>query len=61
MSDDQRWREHEDRWVRERLDPVLQRSPERRRRFITQSGVDIDRVATPGDLTDPANDPDALA
>jgi methylmalonyl-CoA mutase, N-terminal domain len=59
MSDDQRWREHQDRWVRERLDPALERSPERRDRFITQSGVEIDRVATPADLADPANDPDA--
>jgi methylmalonyl-CoA mutase N-terminal domain/subunit len=32
--------------------------PERKRRFITQSGVEINRLYTPSDLADPANDPD---
>lgn len=59
MTDDQRWREHQDRWARERLDPALERAPERRPRFITQSGVEIERVYSPADLHDPANDPDA--
>ena len=59
MSDEQRWREHQDRWARERLDPTLERAPERRARFITQSGVEIGRVYTPADLANPANDPDA--
>ena len=58
MTDDERWREHADRWRRERLEPALERGPERRERFITQSGVEIDRVYTPADLHDPANDPD---
>ena len=31
---------------------------ERKRRFITQSGVEINRLYTPADLHDPANDPD---
>ena len=31
---------------------------ERKRRFITQSGVEISRLSTPADLADPANDPD---
>ena len=57
MTDDRRWREHEERWTRERLEPALERTPERRRRFITQSGVDIERVYGPSDLQDPANDP----
>ena len=59
MSDDGRWREHQDRWRRERLEPTLERAPERHGRFITQSGVEIERVATPADLHDAANDPDA--
>jgi methylmalonyl-CoA mutase N-terminal domain/subunit len=59
MTDDQRWREHFDRWRAERLEPALERAPERKARFITQSGVEIDRVYTPADLSDPANDPDA--
>ncbi len=59
MSDDERWREHAERWEAERLRPSLERGPERRDRFITQSGVEIDRVYTPADLADPANDPDA--
>jgi methylmalonyl-CoA mutase N-terminal domain/subunit len=32
--------------------------PERKRRFITQSGVEINRLYTPADLANPANDPD---
>jgi methylmalonyl-CoA mutase N-terminal domain/subunit len=59
MSDPKRWREHQDRWARERLEPSLEKGPERRPRFITQSGVEIDRLYTPSDLADPANDPDA--
>src|SRR5919106_981 len=58
MSDARRWREHQARWEVERLKPALERAPERRRRFITQSGVEIERVYTPSDLHDPANDPD---
>jgi methylmalonyl-CoA mutase N-terminal domain/subunit len=58
MTDPSRWREHQDRWARERLEPTLERAPERRARFITQSGVEIDRVYSPSDLHDPANDPD---
>ncbi len=59
MTDDQRWREHHDRWQTERLQPALEQAPERKERFITQSGVEINRVYTPADLGDPANDPDA--
>ena len=58
MSENERWRKHEDAWVRERLEPALERAPERRDRFITQSGVEIKRVYSPSDLRDPANDPD---
>ncbi len=40
-------------------DPSPTREPrERKPRFITQSGVEIDRLYTPADLHDPANDPD---
>ena len=59
MSDDARWGRHQERWRTERLEPALERAPERRARFITQSGVEIDRVYTPADLADPGNDPDA--
>ncbi|HEX2883559.1 MAG TPA: methylmalonyl-CoA mutase family protein, partial [Candidatus Limnocylindria bacterium] len=59
MSDEQRWAEHQARWEEERLKPALERAPERRSRFITQSGVEVDRVSSPADLHDPANDPDA--
>ncbi|HKO32250.1 MAG TPA: methylmalonyl-CoA mutase family protein, partial [Candidatus Limnocylindria bacterium] len=58
MADRNRWREHLERWQAERLKPALERSPERRPRFITQSGVEMDRVYTSEDLHDPANDPD---
>ena len=58
MTDRERWREHQQGWEAERLKPALERSPERRPRFITQSGVEIDRVYTSEDLHDPANDPD---
>ncbi len=61
MTNEKRWREHQDRWTRERLEPALEKGPERHPRFITQSGVEIDRLYTPADLADPANDPDAGA
>jgi methylmalonyl-CoA mutase N-terminal domain/subunit len=38
--------------------PVSEPRPERKRRFITQSGVEIGRLYTPKDLRDAANDPD---
>jgi methylmalonyl-CoA mutase, N-terminal domain len=59
MSDDERWAEHQRAWEAARLKPALERGAERKPRFITQSGVEIDRVYTPADLHDPANDPDA--
>ncbi|MDQ4034847.1 MAG: methylmalonyl-CoA mutase family protein [Chloroflexota bacterium] len=59
MTDRRRWQDHQDRWVRERLEPALEKGPERRPRFITQSGVEIERLYTPADLADPVNDPDA--
>ena len=59
MTDDRRWKEHQAKWEAERLDPALERGPERKARFTTQSGVEIGRVYTPADLHDPANDPDA--
>jgi len=59
VSDRKRWDEHQARWEAERLDPALDRGPERKPRFTTQSGVEIGRVYTPADLHDPANDPDA--
>jgi len=59
MNDSTRWREHQERWARERLDPALEKAAERRERFITQSGVEIERLYSPVDLADPANDPDA--
>ena len=40
------------------MGPVSHPPPERKRRFITQSGVEINRLYTPADLADPANDPD---
>ena len=58
MTDDQRWREHEEQWRNERLGPALDKGPERKQRFITQSGVEIDRLYTPTDLHDATNDPD---
>jgi methylmalonyl-CoA mutase N-terminal domain/subunit len=58
MTDGKRWREHQDAWEAERLAPSLDRAPERKARFITQSGVEIERVYTPTDLANPAHDPD---
>ena len=55
---DERWESHERVWRRDRLQPALERAPERRQRFMTQSGVEIGRIYTPSDLRDPANDPD---
>ena len=58
MTDDEAWAEHQRDWETARLKPALERSGERKPRFTTQSGVEIDRVYTPADLRDPANDPD---
>jgi len=58
VTDRKRWGEHQRAWAGERLRRALEESPERRDRFITQSGVEINRVYTPEDLHDPANDPD---
>jgi methylmalonyl-CoA mutase, N-terminal domain len=58
VSDPERWHDHQRAWEEERLNPALKKAPERRDRFITQSGVEINRVYTPEDLRDPTNDPD---
>jgi len=58
MTDDERWAAHQRRWETERLKPALDSGGERRRRFISQSGVEAQRIYTPSDLNDPANDPD---
>jgi methylmalonyl-CoA mutase N-terminal domain/subunit len=58
VSDRDRWKEHQRQWESERLRPALEKSPERHHRFITQSGVEIDRIYTSEDLYHPANDPD---
>ena len=58
MTDRDAWREHQRAWDEERLRPALEKAPERRHRFITQSGVEMNRVYTPEDLYDLANDPD---
>jgi methylmalonyl-CoA mutase, N-terminal domain len=50
--------DHRREWEEQRLRPALEKAPERRSRFITQSGVEIGRVYTSSDLHDPANDPD---
>ena len=58
MAERTRWDEHEERWAEERLKPALEATPERKPRFITQSGVEINRVYTSADLHGPENDPD---
>jgi methylmalonyl-CoA mutase, N-terminal domain len=58
VTDRKGWSAHQRAWEEERLRPALEKAPERRHRFITQSGVEINRVYTPEDLLDPANDPD---
>jgi methylmalonyl-CoA mutase N-terminal domain/subunit len=58
MTDEERWAEHQLEWEEARLKPALERGSERKQRFITQSGVEIDRLYTPANLTDPANHPD---
>jgi methylmalonyl-CoA mutase N-terminal domain/subunit len=44
MSEDLIGREH---WERDILEPVLRRHPERRARFETSSGIEVERVYTP--------------
>ncbi len=47
---DEAWRTARERWERERLDPTLRRSPERRLRFRTLGDIDVRRLYTPLDL-----------
>jgi methylmalonyl-CoA mutase N-terminal domain/subunit len=39
-------------WRQKTLKPVLERFPERRNRFVTTSGMEIDHVYTAGDFAD---------
>lgn len=41
-----------ERWERETLQPFLQKAPERRKRFITVSNEEINRLYTPEDIKD---------
>jgi len=41
--------EARERWLRETVEPLLARHPERRSRFATSSGIEIDRALTPND------------
>jgi methylmalonyl-CoA mutase N-terminal domain/subunit len=47
---DEAWRTARERWERERLDPTLRRTPERRLRFRTLGDIDVRRLYTPLDL-----------
>jgi methylmalonyl-CoA mutase N-terminal domain/subunit len=47
-----RIRKHGERWERERLRPLLSRSPERLRRFSTVSDEEISALYTPSDVED---------
>lgn len=47
-----RVKREQERWERETLAPVLEKSPERKEKFITVSGKPIKRVYTPIDLPD---------
>src|SRR5690554_2086449 len=38
------------RWLRETVDPVIARSPERRERFETTSGIEVERLFDPSDV-----------
>jgi len=58
VTDEERWAAHQRSWEAERLKPTLDAGGERKRRFISQSGVEAQRVYTPADLADLANDPD---
>ncbi len=44
------WRAARERWERERLDPLLQRAPERRAHFRTLGDIEVNRLYTPLDL-----------
>jgi methylmalonyl-CoA mutase N-terminal domain/subunit len=47
--DPDRIRERKSEWARESVDPVIARHPERRERFETTSGVEVERLYTPVD------------
>ena len=46
-EDTARWRRERRRWEREELESFVARTPERRARFETQSGLGLERVYTP--------------
>jgi methylmalonyl-CoA mutase N-terminal domain/subunit len=45
-------REGKERWAEDTLDPVLESYGERKDRFATVSGLDVDRLYTPDDVAD---------
>ena len=42
-------------WQRDTMEPSVQRFPERRNKFQTDSGLDIDSIYSPEDLPDEPN------
>src|SRR6266508_1177061 len=46
------WNELKEEWEKKTLDPLLQKSPERRKAFTSISGQAIERLYTPADLDD---------
>ena len=61
MDDDQetadRWAERADRWRRERLEPALDRAPQRRVRFSTLGDIEVAGLYTPADWSGEGFDP----
>jgi methylmalonyl-CoA mutase, N-terminal domain len=51
-------RDHLSRWIAETLAPALKRSAERKERFETSSGIELPRVALPGNLNAGLDTPD---
>jgi methylmalonyl-CoA mutase, N-terminal domain len=49
-----------ERWEKDRVQPVLERFPERKAAFKTSSGIDIKRLYTPADLPTPLADGSAF-
>jgi methylmalonyl-CoA mutase N-terminal domain/subunit len=56
VGERERWRAERERWEREALAPFLARSPERKARFETMSGREVERVYTPEHRTPAAEE-----
>ncbi len=52
MVDHEEIKEEKKKWKKERLEPMMEKRPERKDEFVTTSSMPVDRLYTPADLED---------